>query len=165
MKKFLTTFIYSTLAILAVGYLSRTMHWEGSETMLWGGFWLHIASYIGYSFVVRIKDNRMIYPLIILVLIFLLRFFSIEVSYNTSLIGFFVIFLAYVGFHMLTPNYLAYGENKLVKIVNIILLSFFVIAGIFKVMHVQGADMILELSVGGIAFMLMIQGWLKGRAT
>ena len=164
MKKFLTTFIYSTLAILALGYLFRTMHWEAAQKMLWGGFWLHIASYIGYSFVVRIKDNRMIYPLIILVLIFILRFFNIEMSYNVSLISFCVIFLAYIGFHLLTPNYLAYGEHKPIKIASIILLSFFFIAGVFKVMHLQGADVILITSVGGIAFLLMIQGWLKGRA-
>lgn len=163
MKKFLTTFIYSSLAIVSLGYLFRLMHWTNATEMLQIGFWLHIASYIGYSFVVTTKDNRLIYPLIVLVLLFIIQMFDIEMGYNASLIGFFVLFIFYVGFHLITPNYLAYSDKKLVRILGMVFLGFFIVASIFKIMHLQGADMILLISVTGIAFLLMVQGWLKGR--
>ncbi|MEY2925485.1 MAG: hypothetical protein RLZZ337_2035 [Bacteroidota bacterium] len=163
MKKFLTTFIYTSLAILSLGYLFRLMHWTNADVMLQAGFWMHIASYIGYSFVVTIKDNRLIYPLGVLVLLFVIQMFNIEIGYQTSFVGFFVLFIVYIGFHLITPNYLVAGDPKPIRIAGIIALITFAIASIFKIMHWAGADMLLISSVSTIAFVLMLQGWLKGR--
>jgi membrane-bound acyltransferase YfiQ involved in biofilm formation len=72
MKKTIVTLIYTSLSLMLLAYLFKLLNWPVVSDFSMGIFWLHIALYIAYSSFVNPKDDRIIYPLVVLVLPMLL---------------------------------------------------------------------------------------------
>ncbi len=162
MKKYLITLIYSTLAILIIAYLFRIMMWEGSKVLLWGGFWMHIATYIGYSLLVKEKDNRMIYPLVILVLVVLLGNFNFDLPVMVANTIGLVIMFTYVSFHLFIPDYLDKTTVPKLKPASIIVLAICALAIAFKLLRFPMVDYLLLIGCSSLALVVLITGMTKG---
>ena len=76
MKKTIVTLIYTSLSLMLLAYLFKLLNWPVVSDFSMGIFWLHIALYIGYSSFVNPKDDRIIYPLVVLVLTILFNIFN-----------------------------------------------------------------------------------------
>ena len=161
MKQFFITLIYTTLTMIIVGTLFRVLYFPASRELLWGGFWLHIASYLGYSLLAKEKDNRMLIPLVVLVIAVL--FGNVDLDLSPSIIGglSFALVLFYVGFHLLTPNYLA-PVNFKIKPAYIVAFVLFAISVVFKIMQLNRADILLLISLAGLSILTFATGLLKG---
>ncbi|MBT8327106.1 MAG: hypothetical protein KJP21_05245 [Bacteroidia bacterium] len=162
MKRYLITLIYSTLAILIVAYLFRIMLWDGSKDLLWAGFWMHIATYIGYSLLVKEKDNRMMYPLMILVLVVLLGNFDFNLPIMVANAIGLVIMFAYVAFHLFVPNYLDKTTVPKLNTVSIIVLVICALAIAFKLLKFPMVDVLLLVGCSSLALLVLITGVTKG---
>ena len=77
MKNTLITLLYTSLSLLLLAYLFKLLNWPGVSDFSMGIFLLHIAAYIAYSSFVQPKDNRIIYPLVVLVFTILINTFKI----------------------------------------------------------------------------------------
>ena len=77
MKKTIVTLIYTSLSLMLLAYLFKLLNWPVVSDFSMGIFWLHIASYIAYSSFIIPKDDRIIYPLVVLVLTILFNIFDI----------------------------------------------------------------------------------------
>lgn len=161
MQKFLTAAVYTTLSLLVIGYLFRLMHWQGSRELLWGGFWMHIASYIGYSALVKIKDSRISYALMILVVVVALNTFKPDINYSISLIITIAISAVYLSIHIFIRDYLLAASPKWVKWFGVAALALYIVAALFKILHFAGADIMLVISLSSLATSLMLMGMTK----
>ncbi|MGB0850839.1 MAG: hypothetical protein ACPGTP_06305 [Bacteroidia bacterium] len=166
MKKFLITLLYASLATLVVGYLFRVLHYPEFKDVTIFAFWLHIGSYLGYSLLVKDKDDRMMYPMIMLLAVVSVTVFNISlegvmspVMLSTIL---FLLFLGYVSYHLLTRNYLDTNELKILSKLNMVAIALCIIATVFKLSRWPYADKILIAGCGSVAFMLLLTGVTKG---
>jgi hypothetical protein len=163
MKKFLITLIYASLATMVVAYLFKTLSWAGFGEMAVASLWLHIGSYLGYSVLVKEnKDDRILYPMIVLVVIVLANVFNLGAESSAMVLIAFVVLLAYVAFHLLAKDYLDKNDIPILRKISMGVLGIFIIAGIFKLLHFSGADMLLIVGCGAVAFMLLLVGTTKG---
>ena len=162
MKKFLITLIYASLASLVMAYLFKAMYWTGFENMATAALWLHIGSYLGYSLMVNPKDDRIIYPMIVLVLVVLANVFHLGETSTYMALAVYVLLFAYTGYHLLVKDYLDKNDLGILRKISIGALTLFLVAGVFKIMHLQGADILLMVGCGAVAFMLLSVGTTKG---
>jgi hypothetical protein len=162
MKKILTTLIYASLATMVVAYLFKTLHWVGFGGMAVASLWLHIGSYLGYSLLVKEKDDRILYPMIVLVLAVVANVFNLGVDSSIFAVVIYVILVAYVAFHLLAKDYLGENDIPFLRKISIVALVIFALAGIFKLMHFPGADILLMVGCAATAFMLLLVGTTKG---
>lgn len=161
MKKFLIASIYISLALLVIGYMFRIMHFDGARELLWGGLWMHIASYVGYSFVVKNKDNRIGYALIILIAIVAINTFKPDISYNQSLVLALVISIAYVSVHLFIKNYLHASSPKMASIFSFVAFGVFLVGALFKIMHWPSAGILSMVGLSALAVSLVLIGVTK----
>lgn len=166
MKKFLITLLYASLATLVVGYLFRVLHYPDFKDVTIFAFWLHIGSYLGYSLLVKEKDDRMMYPMIMLLGVVSVTVFNISLEgvmspmmLSTIL---FLLFLGYVSYHLLIRNYLDFNDLKFLPKLNYIAIGLSVLATVFKLAHWPYADKVLIIGCSALAFMLLLTGVTKG---
>ena len=162
MKKILTTLIYASLATMVVAYLFKTLHWTGFGNMAVASLWLHIGSYLGFSLLVKEKDDRILYPMIVLVLAVLANVLNLGVGSSIFAVVVYVVLVAYVAFHLLAKGYLGENDLPFLKKVSISAVVIFALAGIFKLMHFPGANVLLIIGCAATAFMLLLVGTTKG---
>lgn len=147
--------------MLLVVYLFRVMQWPGLGLIADVMFWVHIGAYLLYSLQVPDKDSRMVYPMLVLVLLVVGSTLSMPVvSQFLSKASFFII-LGYSAFHLLVRDYMGVNHLKPLKTANIISLSLFGIAGLFKTMQWPGSTEILAASTGLLGILLMLSGVTK----
>ncbi len=161
MKKFLITTIYSSLAITVFGYLFNLMHWTNGRELMFGGFWLHVASYLAYSLLVKDKDERIVYPFLFLIVGLVLA--QINALESIGKVGFSIALLvAYIAFHLFTKNYLSeIKEPKLLRPIKWVCLGMFVVGVLFKIMHWPYADVLLIVGLSTLGFILILSGIAK----
>jgi hypothetical protein len=160
MKKTLITLIYTSLSLLLLAYLFKLLNWPGVSDFSMGVFWLHIAAYIAYSSFVQSKDDRIIYPLVVLVFTILFNIFNIGSEYMQYVV-FFTLFL-YVSFHLLTKNYLAQNNGRFLMPINYIAVITLGLSGLFKILHLFGAETLLIIGVSLASLTLFLKGIIKG---
>jgi hypothetical protein len=157
MKSFIITSIYTSLAFMVFGYLFRILHWEGSRELLWGGFWLHVASYLGYSLLVKDKDDRIVFPLALLVLMIILN--NVEIV-NQSVMQWtsFIVAIAYLSIHLFFKDYLNKGvfPNPIAVAAGGMLI--YMVAALFKILHWPGADVMLMIGLLSLGFICIYLG-------
>jgi hypothetical protein len=161
MKKTLITLIYSSLSLLVLVYLFKLMSWPGLADLSKGVFWLHVGSYLGYSFFVNPKDDRIIYPLILLVGSIAFNTFQIEVGLWFTYVVFGLLWI-YVSFHLLVKNYLATSNIPFLTPLNYLAIILFGLAGIFKMNHLAFTDTLFVSGSASLCFLLILAGITKG---
>ena len=123
---------------------------------------MHIATYIGYSLLVKEKDNRMIYPLVVLVIVVLLGNFNFNLPVMTAnTIGLLIMF-SYVAFHLFMPDYLDKTTIPKIKTVSIIVLAICVLAIAFKLLKFPMVDYLLIIGCSSLALVVLLTGITKG---
>jgi hypothetical protein len=160
-QKFLTAAVYTTLSLLVIGYLFRLMNWDGSRELLWGGFWMHIASYIGYSALLRNKDHRIGYALFILVAVVAINTFKPSINYSQSLLIMVGISAVYLAIHIFIKNYLLSSSPRWISWFAMVGFVVYVVASLFKILHWPGADILLVVGLSSLASALMLLGMTK----
>ena len=161
MKNTLITLLYTSLSLLLLAYLFKLLNWPGVSDFSMGIFWLHIAAYIAYSSFVQPKDNRIIYPLVVLVFTILINTFKIGSEFEyMQYVVFFTMFF-YVSFHLLTKKYLA-NDIRFLKPINYIAVFILGLSGLSKILHLFGADTLLIVGVSLTSFTLFLKGIIKG---
>jgi|TARA_B110000114_G_C14957876_1_gene343105 hypothetical protein len=163
MKKFLITLIYASLATMVVAYLFKTLNWSGFGEMAAASLWLHIGSYLGYSILVKEnKDDRILYPMIVLVITVLANVLNLGAESSTMSLVVYVVLLAYVAFHLLAKDFLDKNDIPFLRKLSMGAIGLFVTAGVFKMAHFSSANMLLIIGGGTVAFMLLLVGTTKG---
>lgn len=166
MKQFIVALIYISLATLVIGYLFLVLNIPNLNEIVLGAFWLHIAAYIGYSFLVPSKDNRMIYPMSILLLAVSVYVFNLPLNeWFTSMtlsILTFILFMIYSGFHLLQKGYLGDNDIKYLPHISIVSLGIIVIATVFKIMHWPMVTQLMIVGCSLLALLLILTGMTKG---
>lgn len=162
MKKFLITLIYATLTILVVGYLFLTLNIGGFQNLSVAAFWLHIAAYIGYSFVVPQTDKRTVYPISLLLILVLVNVFEIPLNQyiNNSAMSIlvFILLTIYMAFHLLIKDYLGKNDMKILRKFSLIALLLFLLAGVFKIAQWPMVTELFILGVGSCGLLLLLTG-------
>jgi hypothetical protein len=162
MKKFLITLIYATLATMVMAYLFKAMHWTGFGEMGNGVLWLHIASYLLYSFMIKDRDPRIVYPMAALMLAIVVNILKIGSSNPMMVYAVYLVLVAYVAFHLLATDYLATSSLPVLRKISMGALVLFALAGIMKFMHVQYSNEMLIVGTGAVGFMLLFSGTTRG---
>lgn len=162
MKKTINTLIYTSLSLMLMAYLFKLLNWPLTSDFSRGIFWLHIASYTAYSSFVNPKDDRIIYPLVVMVLAVLFNVFDIGGGYEyMPLIIFFVMYL-YVSFHLLVKNYLVQKDVRLLKPINYISVMILGLSVLFKLFHLAGAETMLIVGITITSIATFLKGIFKG---
>jgi ABC-type antimicrobial peptide transport system permease subunit len=73
---------------------------------------------------------------------------------------FFTMFF-YVSFHLLTKNYLT-NDIRFLKPINYIAVFILGLSGLFKILHLFGAETLLIVGVSLTSFTLFLKGIIKG---
>ncbi len=147
---------------MLMAYLFKLLNWPLTSDFSRGIFWLHIASYIAYSSFVNPKDDRIIYPLVVLVLAILFNVFDIGGGYEyMPLIIFFVMYL-YVSFHLLVKNYLVHKDVRLLKPINYISVTILGLSVLFKLFHLAGSETMLIVGITITSISIFLKGIFKG---
>jgi hypothetical protein len=150
------------LSLLLLAYLFKLLNWPGVSDFSMGVFWLHIAAYIAYSSFVQPKDDRIIYPLVVLVVTILFNIFNIgsEFEYMQYVVFFNLFF--YVSFHLLSKDYLATNNVRFLKPMNYIAVIILGLSGLFKILHLFGTETLLITGISLASFALFLKGLIKG---
>lgn len=162
MKKTIVTLIYTSLSLMLLAYLFKLLNWPVVSDFSMGIFWLHIASYIAYSSFVIPKDDRIIYPLVVLVLTILFNIFDIGSGYEHMPLVVFFVMLLYVSFHLLVKGYLISNHVRFLKPIKYIAVTVLGLSGLFKISHLFGAETMLIVGVSLSSIALLLKGILKG---
>ncbi|PCJ64161.1 MAG: hypothetical protein COA58_14355 [Bacteroidetes bacterium] len=137
------------------------MRWPGVEDLALGALWLHIGGYLGYSLLIKDKDSRIVYPMGILILGVMVNLFGFNVSSEVQSISFFLLFLGYIGFHLLIKDFLGENDMLIFRKLSMGALGLFAIAGLFKMLELPYSDVALIVGCSSMALMLLLVGLTK----
>ena len=122
---------------------------------------MHIASYIGYSALLKNKDHRIGYALFILVAVVALNTFKPPINYTQSLLITVGISVAYLAIHILIKNYLLSSSPKWISWFGMAGFVLYVVASLFKILHWPWADVLLVVGLSTLATALLLLGMTK----
>jgi hypothetical protein len=159
MKKFLTTLIFASLAILVMANLYKVMLWDGLAEMSLASIWLHIGSYLAYALLVHDKDSRIVFPMGALVIFLIFNMLHILTTNIFVILG---LLVAYVAYHLVTPHYLGKSNLPYIGVAGVIGLFLIVIGSGMKIMHWPWASELFIIGSGLTAFILLLTGSTKG---
>ena len=162
MKKTLITLIYTSLSLLLLAYLFKLLNLPGVSDFSMGVFWLHIAAYIAYSSFIQPKDDRIIYPLVVLVFTILFNIFNVGSEFEYMQYVVFFTMFSYVSFHLLIKNYLAQNNSRFLMPINYIAVITLGLSGLFKIFHLFGTETLLIVGVSLASLTLFLKGIIKG---
>lgn len=164
MQKIAITLIYLTLAMLVVTYLFKLMYWPGMSGYSTGIFWMHIGSYLSYSFFAKPRENRILLPMIFLVLSILFHTFNVG-SFIHDWIAYIAFFtmVIYSAYHLLVKDYLSADSVKYMKPFSYLSVGVYCLSGLLKMAHFTGASTLLIIGSAMVALALLVSGISKGR--
>lgn len=152
MKNFVKFGIYGSLAIVVLAYLFVTLHWSGGATLMITGSITHVFFYV-LNIYLEPSNKQNYVALGAFVGLFLFSYFQIAPGILSALL-----FVSYVGCHLLPINNMAITTNKYLRSIALIGLSASVIGILFKVLHWPRADFIFLISMVLVAMFIGVLG-------